>query len=170
MRQVRSLPQAVIVILGLLVFVGCNPVEPDKQKDSTKAQSNKEQQNAESQNQQPETPATREELDSYLSGFGNAGSWNYGERVIGELAGTWISTDGDGHKIVFNENGKDGSFSEDFNGAMSKGVYAISNNGKIVAYSKSGGVGIGSHFQFDGKIITGPKGPNPSASWERMPE
>lgn len=126
-------------------------------------------QDANHQAQQTTTPVTKEALDDYLTGFGNSGTWNYGERVIGELAGTWISTDGDGHRIVFNVDGEDGSFSEDFNGNMTKGLYAISNHGKIVTYSKINGIELGSHFQFDGNVITGPRGPNPSATWKRVP-
>ena len=107
---------------------------------------------------------TRADLDQYMANFEGESGWIYGERTEGELVGTWISVDGDGDRVVF---GADGSFSEDFIGKMTTGLYAISDTGKIVAFSESGGVSLGSHFQLDGETITGPKGPNPSAEWRR---
>lgn len=107
---------------------------------------------------------TRGELDAYRARFDDASVWHYGEGTDGELEGTWISVDGDGHRIVF---GPDGLFSEDFNGNMTTGQYAISDTGRIVAFSKWDGISLGSHFQLDGETITGPKGPNPHAEWRR---
>jgi len=109
-------------------------------------------------------PVTREELDDQLTRLNDTSTWHYGERAAGELAGTWTSADGDGHRIVF---GADGSFSEAFSGKMTTGRYAISNNGRIVAFSKANGIGLGSHFWLDGKTITGPKGSKPKAKWKR---
>lgn len=111
---------------------------------------------------------SRQDLDEYLAQFGNATGWTYGERSPGELAGTWASLDGDGHQLVFNAGGSEGAFSESFNGKMTSGLYAISPEGKIVAFSKSNDVGVGSHFKLAGETIIGPKGPNPNAQWQRV--
>lgn len=107
---------------------------------------------------------TRKDLDQRIANYNDTSAWHYGERTDGELAGTWMSVDGDGHHIVF---GADGSFSTDFNGNMTTGLYAISDNGRIVAFSKWNGIGLGSHFMLDGKTLTGPKGPRPNAQWTR---
>jgi len=107
---------------------------------------------------------TRQDLDAWIARLNDTSTWHYGERTEGELAGLWTSVDGDRHPMVF---GADGSFSEDFNGNMTTGLYAISDKGRIVAVSKWKGIGCSSHFRFDGKTITGPKGPRPNVQWKR---
>jgi len=104
---------------------------------------------------------TRVHLDDWIARFDDQSNWNYGERTDGELAGTWASVDGDGNRIVFGANG---SFSTNFVGNMNSGLYAISDMGRIVAVATPGG---SYHYWFDGKTITGPKGPNPNAQWKR---
>lgn len=170
MRLSKTIPLAAVLLIGISLSVGCIKNAPAKKNDSQK-QSNKEDVQKLNQNDQLQSgsqPALRSELDSYLANFNNATNWTYGERVAGELAGTWISTDGDGHQVVFNQDGQDGAFGEDFNGARSNGLYAVSDDGKIAAFSRCNGMGIGSHFQLNGDLLTGPKGSNPSASWKRV--
>lgn len=107
---------------------------------------------------------TREDLDQKLARFRNISGWHYGERTTGELAGTWVLADGGGARLVFGANG---SFRQDFNGHMTTGLYAISDSGRIVAFSKWNDIGLGSHFWFDGKTIVGPRGPLPKVEWVR---
>ncbi|MBC8876836.1 MAG: hypothetical protein H8E44_46000 [Planctomycetes bacterium] len=107
---------------------------------------------------------TRQDLDAWIARFDDTSIWHYGERTDGELAGLWTSVDANRHRIVF---GADGSFSEDFLDNMTTGLYAISDKGRIAAVSKWKGIGCSGHFWFDGKTITGPKGPNPKVRWER---
>lgn len=115
------------------------------------------------------TPATREQLDSYLAIFTSATNWTYGERTPGELAGTWVLADGGGHRIIFDVDGRPGTFSEELvNGKMTAGIYAVSDQGHIAAVSKGDGISLGSHFKFDGQFISGPRGPNPSVRWQRV--
>jgi len=109
---------------------------------------------------------TRQDLDDWIARLNDTSTWHYGERTEGEIAGSWTSVDGNRHRMVFGANG---SFSEDFNGNMTTGLYAISDKGRIAAVSKWKGVGRSCHFWFDGKTITGPKGPNPNVRWERTP-
>ncbi len=107
---------------------------------------------------------TRQELQLQLQRYKQNGQWHFGERVGGELAGTWRTVKGHDHPIVF---GADGSYSEDFNGNMTQGLYAISDTGRVVAFSRWNGIGLGAHYQLDGKTLTGPNGPNPSERWVR---
>ncbi|MGB0596530.1 MAG: hypothetical protein ACPGLY_07575 [Rubripirellula sp.] len=110
------------------------------------------------------TVVTREDLDQKLARLSNVSGWHYGERTPGELAGTWVLADGDGAPLVFGANG---SFRQDFNGHLTTGLYAISDSGRIVTFSKWNDIGLGSHFWFDGKTIIGPKGPLPKVEWVR---
>lgn len=108
---------------------------------------------------------TREELEVQMERHGLNTQWHFGERVPGELAGTWRTVNRGEHPIVF---GADGTYSEDFNGQMTKGLYAVSATGRVVAFSKWNGIGLGAHYQFDGITLTGPQGPNPSERWARV--
>ena len=112
-----------------------------------------------------EGPAvTRQELQLQIQRHKQNGKWHFGERVAGELAGTWRTVKGHDHPVVF---GADGSYSEDFNGKMTQGLYAISDTGRVVSFSRWNGIGLGAHYQLDGKTLTGPSGPNPSEQWVR---
>lgn len=122
-----------------------------------------------SQDQIDTTPASREQLDSYLAIFTSATNWTYGERTPGELAGTWVLENGGGHRIIFDVDGRPGTFSEELvNGKLTAGVYAVSDQGHIAAVSKGDGISLGSHFKFDGQFISGPRGPSPSVRWKRV--
>lgn len=107
---------------------------------------------------------TRQELQLQIQRHKQNGQWHFGERVAGELAGTWRTVKGHDHPVVF---GADGSYSEDFNGKMTQGLYAISDTGRVVAFSRWNGIGLGAHYQLDGKTLTGPRGPTPSERWVR---
>lgn len=118
---------------------------------------------------QPETPVMkRADLDNYKSIFKGQTGWTYGERTPGELAGTWRSVDQNRHGLVFDVDGVPGTFSEDFAGTMTVGLYAISSTGKIVTVSSAKGASLGSHFQLNGDTITGPRGPDPSVEFRRV--
>ena len=110
------------------------------------------------------SPATRKDLDNFIGKSRTTATWHYRERAEGELAGTWISTDGNGHILVF---GAGGEFSRSFSNNMTTGLFAVSDEGRIMAFSKWDGIGLGSHYRFDGKTITGPQGPNPLVRWVR---
>ena len=110
------------------------------------------------------SPATRQDLDDFIGKSGMTATWHYGERTAGELAGTWISTDGNGYLLVFGANGQ---FLQSFTDNMATGQFAVSDEGRIMAFSKWDGTGPGSHFWFDGQAITGPRGPNPLVRWVR---
>ncbi|CAN5292880.1 hypothetical protein BH23VER1_BH23VER1_12390 [soil metagenome] len=118
--------------------------------------------------------ALRKGLDKQLARYKSVPyievkEWHYRERKAGELEGTWIC-EGGSDKAVF---GADGSFSESFDGKMTKGLYAISDDGLIVTYSvREGGGWLGGWYrlQSDGKSLTGPKGPIPNAVWRRVAE
>lgn len=108
----------------------------------------------------------RGDLEKWLQRFNDNTRWRYGERCPGELAGVWMPVDGSAAPLVF---GADGSFSEAFNGRMVSGLYAISETGRIATFCRSSNGGaLGSHFQFDGCTIKGPKGPDPEAAWTRV--
>lgn len=113
-------------------------------------------------------PVTPKELSQHLARFANVSVWHYKERTDGELAGTWVSQDGDRSRLVFDVDGAKGTFSEDFNGNMTAGLYAISDDGLIATYSKWNGTGLRSRYKLDGQTIVGTKGPNPSAKWKRV--
>jgi hypothetical protein len=163
-----------IACFPIVLFSGCEPSTPPS--DKTNATTDQSAKNSSSSHQGAANKltsteqgsdadvATRAELDEYAAAFTKNAIWHYGERTAGELIGIWESVDGDEHRIVF---GADGHFSEQFNADMTTGLYAISDSGQIITFSKSNGVGLGSRFQLDGKSITGPKGPKPNARWER---
>ena len=168
-------------VISLLCLLGCSGCGSDSRPivgGSSDERSSEQQGGIDGQKSSPKdrtldgdldtTPATREDLDKYLANFGDATNWSYGERTPGELAGTWVSVDDGGHRVVFDANGCQGAFSEDFNGNMTAGLYAVSPDGRIVAFSKWNGIGLGSRFKFEGQTITGPRGPNPSAQWKRI--
>lgn len=113
-------------------------------------------------------PPTRADLDGYMARFDQSLPWTYGERVPGELAGVWVSDDPEGDPIEFEVDGVPGTFSEDFVGHRTVGLYAIASDGKIVTVSRYGEASLGSHFQFHGDTITGPQGPNPNVTWHRQ--
>lgn len=111
--------------------------------------------------------ALRKNLEKQLARYKDVTVWHYRERKAGELEGTWVSRESGGAKVVF---GADGSFSENFGGKMTNGLYAISDKGLIVSYSeREGGGSLGSWYrlQSDGKTLTGPSGPRPDAVWIR---
>ena len=108
--------------------------------------------------------ATRPELDAYLSKHKNPGKWHYGERVKGELAGTWEIAGKGGQRVVF---GADGTYRENFNGNMTRGLYAVSDEGRVVAFSKWNGIGLGAYYRLEGEVLVGPNGPNPRERWLR---
>lgn len=113
-------------------------------------------------------PITKADLDAYKARFDNPPPWTYGERVPGELAGVWVSDDPEGKPIEFDVDGVPGTFAEDFVGNRAIGLYAIASDGKIVTASQFGGASLGSHFNFNGQTITGPRGPNPMVTWHRQ--
>jgi hypothetical protein len=51
---------------------------------------------------------------------------------------------------------------------MTAGVYAVSENNRVVCFSKWNGIGLGAHFTLVGETLTGPLGPNPAAQWQRI--
>ena len=108
---------------------------------------------------------TRQELQLQIQRHKSNGQWHFGERVAGELAGTWRTVEGRGHPVVF---GADGSYSEDFNGKMTEGLYAISDTGKIIAFSKWKGVGLSARYRLEGGMLIGPNGPTPNERWMRI--
>lgn len=177
-RTNRCVAVACAVVLPcLLVCLGCASDPPPAVRANADKQSSERQEKS-VQNPTSEQPAseaisdggadtrpvTRLDLDTYIARFKDTSAWHYGERTPGELAGTWTAVDGDGHRIMF---GADGSFSEDFNGNLTTGLYAISENGRIVAFSKWNGIRLGAHYTLDGDLIVGPKGPQPKAKWSR---
>ena len=114
------------------------------------------------------TPATRSELDRYLGKFRSEKNWTYGERQPAQLSGTWVALDSDGNRVVFDVDGVPGTFGQDFAGNMTAGVYAVSENNRVVCFSKWNGIGLGAHFTLVGETLTGPLGPNPAAQWQRI--
>jgi len=109
-------------------------------------------------------PITHADLAQSIAKSKDRSTWHNGERTVGELAGMWTAVNGSGHLLVFMA---DGGFSEDLAGNMTEGVYAISDEGRILTYSKANGVGLRSHFRFDGNTIRGPLGPSPLVEWKR---
>ncbi|MCH2183024.1 MAG: hypothetical protein MK108_13555 [Mariniblastus sp.] len=109
-------------------------------------------------------PATRKELETYIERFKSTDTWHFGERVPGELVGTWRTVKRRDAPIVFRV---DGSYQQDFNGNPSEGVFAISDSGKVVAFSKWNGIGLGAHYQLDGRNLIGPHGSIPNERWQR---
>ncbi|MFN3189337.1 MAG: hypothetical protein ACE361_02350 [Aureliella sp.] len=116
------------------------------------------------------TSATRKELDEYIANFKSTSAWTYGERNQGELAGRWDLVGGKTY-IEFDSGGEKGVFLTLFNGKPARGRYAISREGKIVAFAKASSdgeaIGIGSHYRLNGDEIRGPNGPQPDAVWRR---
>ena len=114
------------------------------------------------------TPATRSELDRYLAKFRSEKNWTYGERQPDQLSGTWVALESGGNRVVFDVDGVPGTFGQDFAGNMTAGVYAVSENNRVVCFSKWNGIGLGAHFTLVGETLTGPLGPNPAAQWQRI--
>ncbi len=112
-------------------------------------------------------PATREDLQAYLDRFKSSDTWHFGERVPGELVGTWRTVKRRDQPVLFRA---DGSYSQDFNGNRAEGLYAISDSGKVVAFSKWKGTGLGAHYQLRGQHLVGPRGPIPNERWQREAE
>lgn len=169
------------LLIGLMfgiVLSGCKPGVPSKvskTKEQDSASSNQTNKNVNSETNDsgegaPETEvsssATRSELDAYLAKFNSNSGWTYGERTAGELAGKWVSEDGRDF-LIFEPEGKTGEFVQSFNGGKAIGLYAISDEGKIVAFAKKSDIRLGSHYTLVDTKIVGPKGPNPSATWIR---
>ncbi|MEM8732949.1 MAG: hypothetical protein AAGG44_01915 [Planctomycetota bacterium] len=116
--------------------------------------------------------ASRQDLDVYLRRFRSDFPWTYSERKQGELSGRWFPKNGDDDYVEFETGGKKGAFATLFAGQTAIGCYAISPQGKVVAYAKAlvdGEVaGIGVHFELENGRLIGPKGPNPQAVWIRQ--
>lgn len=128
----------------------------------------KESSNEESaQQERADIVVSLDDLKARLEMFPNEVNWTSGERTPGELAGKWVSQDQDQEVVIFHA---DGSFSEDFNGNMTTGFFMISDSGRIATLSSWKDVQLGSHFQFDGETIVGPKGPLPRVEWKRVKE
>lgn len=159
--------------IALCLCCGCSKQdsvdEPTTSADRPAAQD--ERGNGDIDSASTRTPLTnsdvKEELDSWIDELDGSSHWHYGERTDGELAGVWIAEDRSGHRLVF---GADGSFSEDFNGELTAGLFAISDEGRIAAFSARKGINLRSHFRFDGTNVIGPKGPDPTMKWSRRPK
>ena len=113
------------------------------------------------------TPATRAELDAFLAKFRSDKNWTYGEAEPGQLAGSWVDVESGGNEIVFDVDGVSGSYAQQFGEDMTAGHYAVSENNRVVCFSKWNGIGLGAHFTLVGDTLTGPRGPNPTAQWKR---
>ena len=112
----------------------------------------------------------REELQKYIERFKNETNWTFNERHPGELRGQWLTVDKNDSMVEFNLNGVDGTFSSDFNGKRSIGVYAISETGRVVCYSRWNDIGLRTHFQLERGFLTGSRGPSPRVQWKRTNE
>jgi hypothetical protein len=112
-------------------------------------------------------PATRADLDEYLAKFRADKNWTYGERQPGQLAGTWVEVQSGANECVFDVDGVSGKFAIRFGENMAAGLYAVSENNRVVCFSKWNGIGVGSHFTLRGNTLSGPLGPNPTAKWKR---
>ncbi|MDB4749946.1 hypothetical protein OAF83_03480 [Rubripirellula sp.] len=164
-----------VLLLSLLFVFGCEGTDPPDSDVGLNLGASKHQSHAKESGMVSKEVAaaanesgnavTHADLEQQIARSADQSPWHYGERVVGELEGMWTAVDGSGHQLVF---GADGSFSEDLAGHMTKGVYAISDKGRIVTFSKANGVGIGSYFFFEGKTIRGPRGPRPNAHWKRV--
>ncbi|MFO0905044.1 MAG: hypothetical protein U0939_18710 [Pirellulales bacterium] len=113
------------------------------------------------------SPATRADLEEYLKRFKAEQNWTFGERTPGELSGTWTPDDRSDARRTFNVDGVDGTYSETSFGLTVHGVYAVSEQGKVVAVGRGGGVSLGTHAQLQGGQLVGPKGPAPKMTWSR---
>ena len=112
----------------------------------------------------------REELQKYIERFKNETNWTFNERHPGELRGQWLTVDKNDSMVEFNLNGVEGTFSSDFNGKRSIGVYAISETGRVVCYSRWNDIGLRTHFQLERGFLTGSRGPSPRVQWKRTNE
>ena len=115
-----------------------------------------------------EQEITKSDLQSRLKTFKQERNWTFGERSPGQLSGVWEATDGTGHVLRFNIEGRDGTYSCDFNGRRATGLYAVSEDLRIVCLVQSGGVRLGEHYRLQGELIIGPRGPLPKAQWKRV--
>ncbi|MEC7680923.1 MAG: hypothetical protein VX694_16740 [Planctomycetota bacterium] len=109
----------------------------------------------------------REELQKYIERFKNETNWTFNERHPGELKGQWLTVDKNDSMVEFNLTGVEGTFSSDFNGKRSIGVYAISETGRVVCYSRWNDIGLRTHFQLERGFLTGSRGPSPRVQWKR---
>ena len=112
-------------------------------------------------------PVTRADLERYMKVFSNERNWTFGERTPGELAGTWTPEDDSKASRVFNVDGVDGAYSETSFGLTVTGIYAVSENGKVVGVASGGGIFLGTHARLQDGVLVGPKGPNPNLTWRR---
>ena len=115
-----------------------------------------------------EQALTKSDLESRLKSFKQERNWTFGERSPGQLSGVWEATDGTGHVLHFNIEGRDGTYSCDFNGRRATGLYAVSEDLRIVCLVQSRGVRLGEHYRLQGDLIIGPRGPLPKAQWKRV--
>ena len=109
----------------------------------------------------------REELKKYIERFKDETNWTFNERHPGELQGQWRTVDKNDSMVEFNLNGVEGTFSSDFNGNRSVGVYAISETGRVVCYSSWNEIGLRTHFKLERGVLTGSRGPSPRVQWKR---
>ncbi|MEC8474565.1 MAG: hypothetical protein VXZ38_07945 [Planctomycetota bacterium] len=112
----------------------------------------------------------REELQKYLERFNDETNWKFNERHPGELKGQWRTVDKNDSMLEFNLNGVEGTFSSDFNGKRSIGVYAISEAGRVVCYSSWNDIGLRTHFKLERGLLTGSRGASPRVQWKRTNE
>ena len=115
-----------------------------------------------------EQEITKKDLESRLKTFKQERNWTFGERSPGQLSGVWEATDGTGHILKFNIEGRDGTYSCDFNGRGATGLYAVSEDLRIVCLVQSGGVRLSEHYRLQGDLIIGPRGSLPKAQWKRV--
>ena len=109
----------------------------------------------------------REELKKYIERFKDETNWTINEGHPGELQGQLRTGDKNDSMVEFNLNGVEGTFSSDFNGNRSVGVYAISETGRVVCYSSWNEIGLRTHFKLEMGVLTGSRGPSPRVQWKR---
>jgi hypothetical protein len=117
-----------------------------------------------------DAPRTRQELDDYIARFKTETKWTYGGRSDGLPIGSWESDDGDRCPARF---AKDGEVEVGFiwqkgAGSLAKGIYAISDSGRIAYVARCDGVSLAGWFRVDGAAIYGPRGPLPRVNYVRV--
>ncbi len=117
-----------------------------------------------------ESLSPREELQKYLERFKDETNWTFNERHPDELKGQWRTVDKNDSMLEFNLNDVEGTFSSDFNGKRSIGVYAISESGRVACYSSWDDIGLRTHFKLEKGFLTGSRGPSPRVQWKRTNE
>lgn len=175
--QLDSFRFRIVLAIGLVAcgVSGCNRMRQTPNEDRAAREENGKisaKSDKEVQDERPRIDAVeklsekelRQQLDAYLSKFTDEVDWKYGEREAGALAGTWKSSDANGRDVVFWE---DGRFGEDFAGEQARGIYAVSEGGRVATVSQTNTGLISSHFRIDGDRLIGPDGPLPAVIWQR---